>query len=181
MDVLVLSNAWVPVKRVPWQRALTLLYEEKVAPVTHYPNWRVRSASAEWAVPSIIRFLNVQLRRRRSIKFSRENIWLRDHGACQYCGLKVSPDDYEFEHVVPRAQGGKTEWENIVTACTGCNQRKGGRTPAQAGMRLLIVPVKPKSLPVTDGMYLRWKPGMPEEWRDFLRNVLFWRDELEQD
>jgi hypothetical protein len=66
----------------------------------------------------------------------------RDRHACAYCGRKATTVD----HVVPRCQGGPTTWANLVAACFPCNQRKGGRTPAQAGMILKVAPRSPRAL-----------------------------------
>lgn len=70
---------------------------------------------------------------------SRENVLRRDHYICGYCGRTGTT----YDHIVPRCQGGKTEWKNCVAACDGCNGRKGGRTPTQAGMALQVVPFVP--------------------------------------
>jgi 5-methylcytosine-specific restriction endonuclease McrA len=177
-EVLVLSAAWAPVARVEWQRAVTLLCAKQVEVVEHYEDWTVRSPSVEWKVPSIVRFLRVRARGRRAVKFSRENVWLRDGGRCQYCAQKVALDDFSYDHVVPRAQGGVTRWENVVTSCVPCNQKKGGRTPEQARMRLVAQPARPRKLPGAR-LHLTWRPGMPEAWRSYLRDTLYWRDELQ--
>ena len=89
-------------------------------------------------------------------------------------------DEITYDHVVPRALGGKTTWENIVTACIDCNQRKGGRTPEQAGMKLRSSPVKPKRLPETFRVTFTFRKGMPESWRSFLRSYSYWNGELEE-
>jgi hypothetical protein len=83
--------------------------------------------------------------------------------------------------VVPRAQGGKTTWENVVICCVPCNQRKGGRTPSQAGMRLRSTPVKPKSLPARLRIVIGWQKGMPTSWRAWMRDFSYWNGELESD
>ncbi len=78
-----------------------------------------------------------------------------------------------YDHVVPRSQGGKTVWDNIVTACQECNGRKAGRTPEQAGMRLLKKPVQPVDVPAVTLRLSR--ASTPDEWRSFL----YWTGELE--
>ena len=86
---------------------------------------------------------------KRGVKFSRNNVFARDDFRCQYCGARKSARELNYDHVVPRVQGGKTVWENIVASCYDCNGMKRGRTPEQAGMKLLRAPVKPRSLPMT--------------------------------
>lgn len=178
MDTLVLSHAWEPVSRIPWQRAITLLWEEKVEVIEEYEDRYVRSVTLEFKVPSIIRFLRKIRDRKRAIKFSRHNIHVRDHGKCQYCGAKTSLSDFTYDHVIPRAQGGKTDWTNVVVCCTPCNQRKGGRTPEQARMKLLAEPIKPKSLPDTIRLTLTLTKDIPESWRNFIASYHHWNDEL---
>jgi len=111
-------------------------------------------------------------RPKRPAKFSRQNIYARDKYKCQYCGQRFSSEELTYDHVIPRSRGGKTEWENIVTCCVDCNRRKGGRTPAEAGMKLIRKPVKPTWIPA-----LRITIGfreVPQSWRDYL----YWNVEL---
>ena len=86
-------------------------------------------------------------RDRQAIRFSRVNIYTRDGFACQYCCQRMDTEDLTFDHVVPRAAGGRTTWENIVTCCVPCNHAKADRTPEQARMRLRARPSKPRYLP----------------------------------
>lgn len=180
MDTLVLSHAFEPVARVGWQRAITLLFEGKVEVLEEYEDRTVRSVSLELKVPSIIRFLRKVRVRRRGVKFSRENVYARDGGACQYCGRKLTHREATYDHVVPRSQGGPTGWKNVVIACTPCNQRKGGRTPAQAGMQLRSVPDTPTRLPDVIRLTFRLDEGAPASWKHWLRTYRYWNDELEQ-
>jgi 5-methylcytosine-specific restriction endonuclease McrA len=106
------------------------------------------------------------------VKFSRQNIYARDKYRCQYCGAKFGPEELTYDHVVPRSRGGKTKWDNIVTCCIRCNRKKGGRTPAEARMRLIRKPSQPTWLPA-----LRITIGfkeVPNSWRDYL----YWNVEL---
>jgi len=180
-ETLVLSQSYEPVARVSWQRAITLIWEGKVEIVEEYENWTVRSCTLEFKVPSVIRFLRKVFGRKRAVKFSRENVFARDQGRCQYCSTKVTRAESTYDHVTPRSQGGHTRWENIVISCNACNQKKGGRTPEQAHMRLLSQPVKPKKLPDTVRLTFTYQKGMPESWRNWLRSVSYWAGELEQD
>jgi hypothetical protein len=91
----------------------------------------------------------------------------------------VPSNAFNFEHVVPKAQGGHTKWTNIVVACHPCNQKKGNRTPEQAGMKLLSQPKHPKSLPGMGRARLAWHEGMPSTWKDYLQTVRYWHATLE--
>ncbi len=198
METLVLNAYYEPVARVPWTRAITLLYETKQAELENrpyelkvelvktYEDRRVRSAYEDWAMPSVIRWLKMTPNRKKAVKFTRENVFLRDNGKCQYCGVVLSrdrkaPDCFTYDHIVPRARGGQTTWENVVVCCITCNQRKGNKTPREAGMKLLSVPVKPKKLTESLRLHLNWCVGMPKEWRSYIRNDLYWNDVLEND
>lgn len=181
METLVLNAGWQPVARIPWQRAITLLFLGKVELVEEYEDKTIRSVSFEVKMPSVVRFLRMLKRRKPVIRFSRENVYARDHGRCQYCGKDVTRSEATYDHVVPRSQGGGTHWENIVIACVPCNQAKGGKTPAQARMKLLTSPVKPTKLPDTLRLTFTWSKGMPSTWKNWLRDLTYWHGSLEED
>jgi 5-methylcytosine-specific restriction endonuclease McrA len=137
----------------------------------------IRGVTISFKLPSVIRLLRyVRIRQRFDyVPFSRFNIYARDEHTCQYCGQKLPTNDLTFDHVVPVAQGGRKDWENIVTCCITCNRRKGGRTPAEAGMHLIRLPKRPQSVPA-----LRITIGLrhaPASWRDYL----YWNLELEDE
>ncbi len=181
METLVLNAAWQPVARIPWQRAITLLFLGKVEIVEEYEDKTIRSVTFEVKMPSVVRFLRMLKRRKPIIRFSRENVYARDSGACQYCGKKLARPEATYDHVLPRAQGGGTHWENIVIACVPCNQKKGGRTPEQAKMKLKTVPVKPTRLPDGVRLTFAFQKGMPVSWQNWLRDMTYWHGSLEED
>ena len=180
MDTLLLSHAYEPVARISWQRAITLWWADKVEILEEYEDREVRSVSFAMRMPSVVRFLVAMRPRKRSVKFSRENVYTRDHGRCQYCGKKVPRMEATYDHVVPRKLGGETRWDNVVIACISCNQRKGGRTPLQAGMKLTSVPMKPKSLPSTLRFTFTQTKGMPVSWMQYLRDLEYWHGSLDE-
>ncbi|MGZ3413414.1 MAG: HNH endonuclease, partial [Isosphaeraceae bacterium] len=98
----------------------------------------IRTVHFEIQVPRIIRLLAYDRLPRQKVKFNRRNIFARDGNRCQYCGRKFATSELSLDHVVPRSQGGRAAWENIVCACLKCNVRKGGRTPREASMRDFI-------------------------------------------
>ncbi len=163
---LVLSQAYEPIKVISWKRAFTLLTLGKVEVVEEYDDANVRTVSLVFKVPAVVRLLNAFRRHRKPVKFSRVNIYARDHYRCQYCGNKAPISDLTYDHVVPRSRGGKTTWTNIVTACFKCNRRKRDRTPDEAGMKLRTAPVQPKWVPaVTIRISTH---SVPDAWRDYL-------------
>ena len=168
---LVLSQSYEPLTVIPWQRAITLLSLGKVEVLEEYAS-DIRSTTFVLRVPAVVRLLRAFRKYRKPVKFSRVNIYARDGYSCQYCGHSRRLGELTYDHVLPRHQGGKTEWTNIVTACQDCNLRKGARTPEQAGMRLLSRPVQPKWVPaVTITVSSR---SVPDAWRDYL----YWTGEL---
>ncbi|MCL4813660.1 MAG: HNH endonuclease [Vicinamibacteraceae bacterium] len=174
-QTLLLNATFEPLKVVHWQKAVTLWCQGKVEVVAVYDR-EVRAVSFTFKLPSVIRLLRfVRIKRHFDyVPFSRANIYARDDNTCQYCGDAFSTSDLTFDHVVPVAQGGRKDWENIVTCCVGCNRRKGGRTPHEAGMHLLRHPRRPDRSPA-----LRITIGLrntPESWRDYL----YWNMELEE-
>ena len=173
-QTLLLNASYEPLKIVNWQKAVTLWCQGKVDVISVYDR-EVRAVSFSFKLPSVIRLLRyIKIRRRFDyVPFSRANIYARDDHSCQYCGDSYSTNELTFDHVVPVAQGGRKDWENIVTCCMSCNRRKGGRTPAEAGMHLRKMPRRPDRAPA-----LRITVGIrnaPESWRDYL----YWNVELD--
>jgi len=126
------------------------------------------------AVPRIIRLLVYEKLPRQDVKFNRRNIYARDSSRCQYCGRRNPTSELSLDHVVPKSQGGKSTWENIVCCCVKCNVKKGGRTPEQARMRLISKPVKPRRSPVIN---IRLADARYSSWRQFL-DTAYWTVEL---
>lgn len=120
---------------------------------------------ASHLVPAVVCLSKATTKRRGVAKFCAENVYERDRGVCQYCQRHVPFRQATRDHVVPRAQGGTTCWENICLSCSDCNSRKANRTPEQAGMRLLKHPVAPP--PFSVGFHALGR-RVPEEWRKFL-------------
>lgn len=100
------------------------MYLDKVAVMDWYDDWMVRSTSWETRVPSVI-MLKEYMQKTRKPRFSKGNLYLRDMYECVYCGCGVSKATATMDHVLPISHGGKTNWENIVTACAPCNHVKG--------------------------------------------------------
>ena len=169
MDTLVLNPGYEPIARVPWRRAVTLLFLDKVEVVEAYDDRDIRAVSLALKMPSVVRLYRALRGARRVVKFAREHVYARDGGRCQYCDERVTRHEATYDHVVPRAQGGKTTWTNIVIACVRCNQRKGGKAPEQAGMKLRCAPVKPKKLPDRFRITLTFGQGVPESWKSWMR------------
>jgi 5-methylcytosine-specific restriction endonuclease McrA len=172
---LLLNASYEPLKVVPWRKAVTLWCQGKVEIISVYDR-EIRSVSISFKLPSVIRLLRyVRMKRRFDyVPFSRANIYARDEYSCQYCGQTLPAGDLTFDHVVPVAQGGRKDWENIVTCCIPCNRRKGDLLPEQAGLHLVRRPRRPPSLP-----HLTLSLGIhrtPDSWRDYLFWDLSWNE-----
>jgi 5-methylcytosine-specific restriction endonuclease McrA len=140
MQVLVLNITYEPLAIVTLKRAMRLLTTRK-AEVVEAGTVLIRSARAQIAAPLVVRLLRyAQTRRMRRPQVSRTLVLLRDGETCQYCGCRPGRAELTLDHIVPRAQGGQTSWENVVAACRSCNARKADRTPEQAGMPLQTTP-----------------------------------------
>jgi 5-methylcytosine-specific restriction endonuclease McrA len=145
--VLLLNASYEPIKVISWERAMVLWFCEKVE-ILEYHNLFVRSARSRFQLPSVLKLKTyVYPNHLRHVRFSRENIYLRDNYTRQYCGKKFTPNELTLDHVVPVSKLGPKNWQNLVSACRRCNQIKADRTPQAAGMKLLKEPLTPKWLP----------------------------------
>lgn len=161
--------SYFPLSTVPWQDAVTAVVKGSVAVVAEYDKI-VRSPSCEIRLPSVVAMRDYVPMPQR-VAFTRFNVFLRDKFKCQYCGNKFAASDLTFEHVVPRARGGETRWDNIVAACDPCNLRKGSKSE----MKPLHWPREP-----TAHELMAAKRNIPhnylhESWLDYL----YWDSEIE--
>lgn len=171
---LLLSQGFEPIKVISWQRAITLLTLGKVEVIEEY-DAEIKATSFVIKAPAVVRLLRAFRRHAKPVKFSRVNIYARDGYRCQYCGVRCTLAELTYDHVIPRARGGRTTWENIVTCCYPCNGKKGNRTPVEAGFKLRAAPVRPTWVPaVTIRVSTR---SVPDAWRDYL----YWTGEIAAD
>jgi len=192
--VLVLNRSYLPVHVTVVRRALSLLYQGIAQAVDDemrtfdFESWADLAADEDSIglvnrairVPRVILLQYYDRVPRRYVRFSRFNIYARDQNRCQYCGRQFPRSELNLDHVVPRMKGGTSVWENVVCSCHRCNRIKGGRTPAEAGMRLIRQPRRPQWTPfMTEAFSLR----RYKEWLPFLSAVdaAYWNTELVQD
>ncbi len=165
MRTLLLLPWMAPHKIVSWQRAVVLVVLGKAEILEEYDE--TLGDRVAFKTPAVVRLVKSGAASKQSVRFSRVNVMTRDGFRCQYCGVKKEMRELNYDHVVPRVRGGKTEWENIVTSCYACNDRKGSRTPEEAGMKLLRKPIKPKSLPLTPALRVDVSE-IPPVWQPFV-------------
>lgn len=162
IHVLVLNQNYEPMTITNAKKAIILLYLGKAEIVEKYNNHAVRSVSCSFPLPSIVRLVHYIRVPHKRIVLSRRNIIKRDGHKCQYCGTKVGP--VTVDHIIPKSYGGKDTWENLVCACIRCNNRKGDRTPDEAGMKLLSKPQRPNHI-----FFIRYFVGrIDSRWKPYL-------------
>ncbi len=142
-NVLVLNQNYEPIAICNAKKAVILVYLGK-AEIVESIETEIRAISFSMPFPSVVRLQIYIYKPFMSVILSRKNILRRDHHRCQYCGKVALP--LTVDHIIPKHFGGKHSWENLVCACIRCNNRKGNKTPDQAGMQLLKNPQKPSKL-----------------------------------
>jgi 5-methylcytosine-specific restriction endonuclease McrA len=165
MRTLLLNANYFPIRIIPLENAIKRMYEGTVDVVASYDE-TVRSPSVEWKVPAVLRDRR-KVKVKPVIRFSRDNVYLRDGYRCQYCGDHFDAEELTYDHVVPRAHGGKTTWDNIVSACHRCNSWKADRECDECGMFPITRPVRPVKLPMRFPRSLS-RETAPAEWLAFL-------------
>jgi 5-methylcytosine-specific restriction endonuclease McrA len=204
--VLVLNRSWQPVNITSVKRAFCLLFADQAraidaksyrtfdwqawlrrctlealgpggGPLDDARDW-VGTVTRRIRIPRIILLTGFDRVPRSRVRFNRYNVFTRDRYTCQYCGRRAARAELNIDHVLPRCQGGRSTWENVVCACRECNRRKGARTPEQAGMPLLRAPRRPLWSPL-------WRGGdaarRHDEWSPFLGRAELgvWGDDSE--
>lgn len=160
--VLVLNQTYEPLNICRVRRALVLMHEGKAEMLENGYGF-VHSTTAIFPIPSVIKLSRLIKRPRPQRKLSRFEIFNRDHHTCQYCGK--SSRQVTIDHIIPRYRGGKQTWENMVTACVPCNRRKAGRTPGEAGMRLIRPPHPPRDNYL---FFIPYQLQVRQEWQKYL-------------
>jgi 5-methylcytosine-specific restriction endonuclease McrA len=118
---------YLPLSAIQWKEAILYMYHDKCNVLEWYDDWMVHSAKWETLVPAVI-MLKDFMRVKTRVRFSKNNVYLRDQYKCLYCGGDIVRKDATLDHVLPLSKGGKTNWENIVTSCSTCNFSKGNKT-----------------------------------------------------
>jgi 5-methylcytosine-specific restriction endonuclease McrA len=172
---LVLNADYRPLSYYPlslwsWQDTIKAVFLDRVNIVSEYDT-TIRSPSFAMKLPSVVS-LKTFVKPTRSPAFTRFNVFLRDRFQCQYCSDR---EDLTFDHLIPRSRGGQTTWENVVTACSPCNLRKGGKTPAMARMYPSQKPFRPT---VAD-LHNNGRQFPPNYLHDSWMDYLYWDTELD--
>ena len=164
LPVLVLNQNYEPLNICRARRAVVLVYRGK-AEMLEDGSGFIHSVGQIFSVPSVIRLAYMIKRPRPERKLTRLEVFNRDQYICQYCGKESR--QLTLDHVIPRYRGGEHTWENVVSACIPCNRHKAGRTPEQAGMRLIRRPSPPRDklpfyIPLQLKSQLQWQKYLPQ-------------------
>ena len=196
-DVLVLNHSYYAIGFTSWQRAVGMLYLDRARVVDEeyrtysFQNWceisefikdhpsgYIHAANITIAMPEIIALLFYDRLPVNEVRFTRKNIYQHYGHRCCYCGKKFPPSELNLDHIIPRSRGGKTTWNNIVTACISCNLRKGNLLPDESGLKLLVTPTRPKwnnNLTFSLSPVTKFKTS----WQKFIDSA-YWNVELEE-
>ena len=157
---LKLDAAWQPIEVISADKGFSMVYSGRAQVVESYE----QGPCAHFHFPSVIVLKKYIRKRKVRMSATRKNIYWRDKYTCQYCGEKQSYGNLTLDHVIPKSRGGLGGWENLVSACMTCNQKKGSRTPSEACMGLLHKPTEPK-VSIMDFFY---NLNIPEVWKQFI-------------
>jgi 5-methylcytosine-specific restriction endonuclease McrA len=163
--VLVLNASYEPINVCAARRALVLVLKGVASP-EEFSSSFLHSARNALRVPSVIRLLEYRRIPHQTRALSRKNILMRDRYTCQYCLRTLPSGELTLDHVLPRSRAGETTWENLVACCHRCNNRKGSRTPEEAGMKLARMP-RPFTLH-TSRHLMRLLGKSDDQWRKYL-------------
>jgi 5-methylcytosine-specific restriction endonuclease McrA len=143
MTYCVLLNAdYSFLNMVHWKRAMCMVTKQKVQ-VLSYAQETVRGGEGFlFKIPAVMKLIKlIRTIYRARVPFSKRNVLIRDGFACAYCGATVK--NLTVDHLVPRARGGISSFENCVSCCQSCNHKKDCRTPSEANMFLRVKPYQP--------------------------------------
>lgn len=173
--VLLLNQSYDPLHFINKRRAIKLLCKDRAEVYTSFSTgiqsvWSgsyFATSSEKIQMPATIRLKNQVNKRWKPPKFHRRALFNRDGWICQYCSAPLERKTVTIDHVLPRAQGGKTSWLNCVTACVPCNKKKANQTPSQAGMQLLKAAAVPTQIHFWDS---NSKVTWHDDWSHFFKN-----------
>ena len=165
--------SYYPLSLLNWQDSIKAVFLDRVYIVSEYDSF-VHSPTLTMRLPSVIA-LKHYISTSRNPSFTRFNVFLRDGFCCQYCTKKFATHDLTFDHVIPRSRGGRTEWDNVVTACSSCNLRKSNHLPQEIGMNPIQQPHAPTVFELQKNGRNFPSNYLHHSWRDYL----YWDEELE--
>ena len=171
MKSLLLNADYSPIQFITNIRAFLLVHKGRAEVIDmggKLSVWdgSVRTSSSEFHFPATIRLVNRINNRWKAPRFRKSALYIRDRWECQYCGIDLNKTLATIDHVLPRSRGGETSWKNCVASCKYCNRKKANKTPAEAGMPLLRLPITPKPYHIWEGTKnIKWH----DDWSSFIK------------
>ena len=198
-DVLVLNKQFTAIHVADWKQTMSLLFQGHAEAVdasyqtygfedwcelsnamVESPSGFVHTATLRIAIPEVIRLTRYEKLPSADIKFTRSNLYEHYKNKCSYCGDKFQTRDLNLDHVIPRSRGGGTNWDNIVLSCIPCNKKKADKSPAEAGMKLLVTPTKPRWRGPSHMIMSMHNIKVRDSWQSFIDQA-YWNSELRPD
>ena len=155
---LLLNSSYEPLAIIDVERAMTLYVSDKVEILHENENKRMRTIKASYPFPEVVRLKKYIPSKRKRMVLTKRNVYLRDNFTCQYCG---STKDLTIDHVIPISNGGLNVFENLVTCCHRCNNKKGSKSLEEAGLKLKEQPFHPSYL-------ILFKTRMINSWMPYI-------------
>ncbi len=165
--------SYYPLSLCSWQNAIKAVFLDRVSVIENYDK-EVNSPTTSYKLPSVVALKDFIVPQRRPA-FTRFNVFLRDNFTCQYCHEIFSANELTFDHLVPKCLNGKTTWDNVVSACTSCNLKKGRKLLKFTEMKLNKKPTIPSSIQLKNNGKNFPPNFLHESWRDYL----YWDTELQ--
>ena len=184
--VLILNRNWQAIHVKSPLEAMTMMYSDSATaldirgedymvplrwnewvqlPIENEKDDFIQTVRGNIKIPKVLVLCNYDKVPRKRPKFSPKAVWDRDQGICQYTGQKLTLQNANIDHIIPRSRGGKTDWSNCVLTHKEVNAKKADKTPEEAGLKLIRKPQDPKEMPST--FYIRNKHNV-REWDMFL-------------
>jgi hypothetical protein len=180
---LVLNADYSPLTVIDWKKAIIWSMKNDSSQIAtieiidFYKNdYIMGTNNKKYPIPAVAKTNKYYRINSYRVKFSRKNLFIRDNYMCQYCGVLKDINELTYDHVIPKSLwnhniGTPTSWTNIVTACITCNRKKRNRTPKQANMPLINLPITPqksiKYLPIAHHLS-KIRTDIPREWTVYL-------------
>ncbi|RKX21702.1 MAG: HNH endonuclease [Candidatus Zixiibacteriota bacterium] len=159
--VLLLNQNYEPMQICTARRAFILLFQGKAELIEKADGLKIHTVTKAFSLPSVVRLWQYKKIPQKKVMLTRKNIFSRDSNRCQYCGTAKGP--MTIDHVISKKYGGEDSWDNLVTACSRCNSKKGNKTPEQANMKLLKKPSRPTFI-----TFIQFNNEVSDHWRPFL-------------
>jgi 5-methylcytosine-specific restriction endonuclease McrA len=167
-QTLVIDRDFQPIMIINWQKAFCLIFTGKAEVIKESDSRLIHSSYKVFKFPTVIQIftrVNYSVR----VTLNRWSIFARDNFSCAYCGVVQTKKELSLDHIHPVSKGGKSSWENLITACQKCNQKKSDKTAEEAGLKMRLKPYRPVWSP-SFMMSVYQIKTINDDWKDFLNS-----------